>query len=158
MPESLTSAHPMRSLVTLATSLTLAAGCASSVPDPFAGTYRFVDPKERSYYVVTKVAENIWSAREVSTSEQSSSEAQPLSVASRSLVAEWFDAQSPRDRITCLATVGRYQSAFICQLPTGATFQLTSPMFSKRMQSKTGYVLVVGTPAGAIATDLSRSK
>jgi len=151
-------------LFSLASAIALI-GCATSTSsDPFEGTYRFRDPKERGYFLVSSVPQNKWS---VSGSPDGKaplqlhplSQDQPMVLAPPPLVAEWFDAQSPRDKIACLSSSGRYKEPLICSIPVNASYQMTQAMSRvNRLTAPTGYVLVVPTAAGIAAVDLLRTK
>lgn len=152
----------MKACFVTVASVVLVTGCATQPADPFAGTYRFADPKEHGQYLVERVGENMWSviADDGGQTQTSTHKAEVIvsTLASPSLLAQWFDPQSPRGRITCLTSTGRYQAPSICHIPTDATFRMAEAMSQIRVQSKTGYVLVVGTSAGTVAADLARSK
>ena len=136
-------------------------GCATqpATSDQFEGTYRFRDPNEHGYYVVTKVGPSKWNIRSILEGKPPQERDDLAVLAPQAAIALWFDDQSPRNRIVCLQSPGAYPLPFICRVPTDVSFQVNEAMSpNTRLRSKTGYVLLVGTPAGAIAVDLGRNK
>lgn len=140
-------------------------GCTSMPEsDPFAGTYRFMDPKEGGYVVVTRVDEGKW---EVTLSPDGKSPPQrypspnsPPMTAVSAKDFSWFDPASPNGRINCLVwAAGRTKYPFICRVPVGTSYRpLESIAREKRFESKTGYVFVVISVAGVIPLDVQRSQ
>jgi hypothetical protein len=140
-------------------------GCATSTPaDLFESTYRFRDPKEPGYFLVLSVPPKKWSVRgspdgKVPLQLHPLSETQPMVLAPLALVAAWFDDQSPRDKIACLSSSGRYSEPLICRIPVNASYRLNQALSaSSRSTTSTGYVLVVPTAAGVVAVDLLRTE
>jgi len=136
------------------------AGCAAPGPqDSFSGTYRFVDPGEKGYVVVSPMGPDQW-AVQMST-RGGPPAAHPLSgspmvVASPALLASTF--ATPMAQTTCLASSGRHPAALICRVPVDVPYRVVNAMDPKRSsRSATGYIYLVGTPAGAIAVDVIRT-
>ena len=80
----------------------------------------------------------------------------PMVVASPAVLASTF--ATPMAQAACLASSGRHAVPLICRVPVNAPYQVVQAMDPKRsLKSATGYVLLVGTPAGTIAVDLVRN-
>jgi hypothetical protein len=138
----------------------LLAGCAAQEnSDPFEGRYRFSDPNERGYYVITRVGPGKWNASTSLDGKELIEKDAPMVIAPRANIDIWFDSASPRQQIVCLQSWSAYPSPFVCRVPVNVAFQVQDAMStSSRAKSATGYVLVVGTPAGTIAADLLRER
>lgn len=136
------------------------AGCAAQDnSDPFEGRYRFSDPNDQGYYVITRVAPGKWNASTSLDGKEFIEKDAPMVIAPRASIDGWFDGESPRHQIVCLQSWSAHPSPFVCRVPANVPFQVQDAMSTgSRAKSATGYVLMVGTPAGTIAADLFRER
>ncbi len=140
------------------------AGC-TSLPfqeDVFEGTYTFLDPREKGSLVVAAAGLGKWTVQISQPGEQPRthplSEGAPLILASRDVLEAVFVSPTPIDKLSCLASSGRYQIPLICRLPINTEYKLAGAMKpGHRPKSFYGYVFIVGTPAGALAAELRRT-
>ena len=145
----------------------LLTGCTSVVSPPsdsFSGVYRIIDKRETGIITIKRHSNGYWFA-ESRKDEQTPLQSfpvsnypypQPLMIAPVEAIPEVFDQSSPQQRIQCLGSAPG-GPIVICQIPRNTPYRLISAMFGASAGSKTGYILVVGTPAGAYALDLSHA-
>jgi hypothetical protein len=141
------------------------AGCAVPMVadrDPFSGTYRFADSREKSYLVVSQVSEAKWNVQmsvdggPLATHPHSQNS--PMVLAEPEVLASAFAGPTPIAQVSCLASSGRYKVPFLCKVPVNVEYQVAQAMSPRPLpRSTTGYVLLVFTPAGAIAAELIRA-
>jgi len=130
--------------------------------DPYSGTYRFADPREKGYLVVSQVGENKWLVQmSISGGPPAThplSQGSPMLVALPEVLAASFVNPTPIAQVACLASSGRYKVPLLCRVPINAEYQVAQAMSpGRRLKSATGYILFVITPAGAFAADLVRA-
>src|SRR5688500_8672122 len=104
------------------TALAVLIGCATPVErDLFSGTYRFADPREKGYLVVSPIGENKWKVQmSVSGGPPAThplSEGGPMVVAHQEVLASAFVSPTPISQVSCLASSGRFAAPLVCRMP-----------------------------------------
>lgn len=152
----------MRRLALTLAALAVLTGCATPVErDMFSGTYRFADPREKGYLVVSSIGENKWSVQmSVNGGPPDThplSEGGPMVVAHQEVLASAFVSPTPTSQVSCLASSGRFATPLVCRMPVHTEYQVAEAINPKlRLRTATGYILLVPTPAGVLAAELVR--
>jgi hypothetical protein len=152
----------MKGLSVALTALAALTACATPVErDLFSGTYRFADPREKGYLVVSAIGENKWHVQmSVGSGPPAThplSEGGPMVVARQEVLASAFASPTPISQVSCLASSGRFSIPLVCRMPVDTEYQVAEAMNPKlRLRAATGHVLLVPTPAGVLAVELIR--
>jgi hypothetical protein len=131
--------------------------------DPFTGTYRFNNAEQGAGYLVAKRNANGWyilfsiDGQSPPTPFPSPPTPSQLVLVTAHDLKDLFQEKSPLEQTSCLV-IAPSGPAVICRMPVGASYQLKHGMSRPNMiESKTGYILIVGTPAGAMTFNMERT-
>ncbi len=134
---------------------------AYSGEDLFSGKYSFPRTQQGESLLIKPTTDGRWNIFSV---DQNSNITPfpvpgmpPMHLATGDQISRIFDSESPRNGIRCLVWPRENQSPILCSIPTNSSYQVSESIApNRRFVNKTGYIIIVGTAAGMLPSDVTR--